>query len=47
MNMYVEMFLTVLFWMVAIPILLGAAAGVLYLYGYGVWWVAMYVIGLF
>ena len=33
------------------PVLLGVAAGTLYLYGYGIWWVSVtgmaYVIGLF
>lgn len=44
---YAGMFMDVLAWMVFVPVILGVAAGVLYLYGYGIWWVAMYVIGLF
>ena len=47
MSMYVEMFITVLAWMVIAPVIIGIAAGVLYLYLTSMWWVATYVIGLF
>lgn len=46
MDMYFELFTNVIIGMIVAPVLLSIAAGVLFVYGYGIWWVGVWLYSL-